>query len=92
MDELENANYHLTAQLQILREKLKEKDFEVLLMTDPVDEWVVQSLTEYEEKPLKSAEKGDLDLDAVDDSKKEDFKTEKGIERMRTKDQRSIDS
>jgi molecular chaperone HtpG len=54
-------------------EKLKEKDFEVLLMTDPVDEWVVQSLTEYEEKPLKSAEKGDLELDGVDASKKEDF-------------------
>jgi molecular chaperone HtpG len=54
-------------------EKLKEKDYEVLLMTDPVDEWVVQSLTEYDGKPLKSAEKGDLGLDAVDDAKKEAF-------------------
>ncbi len=54
-------------------EKLKEKDFEVLLMTDPVDEWVVQSLTEYEGKPLKSAEKGDLDLDKVDEAKKEAY-------------------
>ena len=54
-------------------EKLKEKDFEVLLMTDPVDEWVVQSLTEYDSKPLKSAEKGDLDLDAVDEDKKEAY-------------------
>ncbi|MBC2742867.1 MAG: molecular chaperone HtpG [Desulfosarcina sp.] len=54
-------------------EKLKEKDFEVLLMTDPVDEWVVQSLTEYDGKPLKSAEKGDLDLDTVDDTKKEAY-------------------
>ena len=54
-------------------EKLKEMDFEVLLMTDPVDEWVVQSLTEYDGKPLKSAEKGDLDLDPVDDDKKEAY-------------------
>jgi molecular chaperone HtpG len=54
-------------------EKLKEKDFEVLLMTDPVDEWVVQSLNEYDGKPLKSAEKGDLDLDTVDDQKKESY-------------------
>ena len=54
-------------------EKLKEKDFEVLLMTDPVDEWVVQSLNEYDGKPLKSAEKGDLDLDTVDDAKKEAY-------------------
>ena len=54
-------------------EKLKEKDYEVLLMTDPVDEWVVQSLTEYDGKPLKSAEKGDLGLDSVDETKKEEF-------------------
>ncbi|MEJ2659553.1 MAG: molecular chaperone HtpG, partial [Desulfobacteraceae bacterium] len=44
-------------------EKLKENDIEVLLMTDPVDEWVVQSLTEYDGKSLKSAEKGDLELE-----------------------------
>lgn len=54
-------------------ERLKEKDFEVLLMTDPVDEWVVQSLTEYDGKPLKSAEKGDLELDKIDDAKKEAY-------------------
>ena len=54
-------------------EKLKEKDYEVLLMTDPVDEWVMQSLTEYDGKPMKSAEKGDLDLEKVDDDKKEAY-------------------
>jgi molecular chaperone HtpG len=54
-------------------EKLREKDFEVLLMIDPIDEWVVQSLHEYEGKSFKSAEKGDLDVDPVDDRKKESF-------------------
>ena len=54
-------------------ESLKEKDYEVLLMTDPVDEWVIQSLHEYDKKELKSAEKGDLDLDKVDDKKKDEF-------------------
>ncbi|MGA1868292.1 MAG: molecular chaperone HtpG [bacterium] len=54
-------------------EQLKEKDFEILLMTDPVDEWVVQSLTEYEGKKLKSAEKGDLDLHKIDDKKKNEY-------------------
>jgi len=52
-------------------EKLKEKDYEVLLMTDPVDEWVVQSLTEYDGKPLKSAEKGDLELEKTEDNQEE---------------------
>ncbi len=54
-------------------EKLKEKDYEVLLMSDPVDEWVVQSLMEFEGKKLKSAEKGDLDIEKIDENKKEEF-------------------
>ncbi len=54
-------------------EKLKEKEYEVLLMTDPVDEFVVQALNEYEGKPLKSAEKGDLDLDDKEEKKTDDF-------------------
>ncbi len=54
-------------------EKLKEKDYEVLLMDDPVDEWVVQALDEYEGKRLKSAEKGDLDIEKDADEKKDEF-------------------
>ncbi|MBW1902323.1 MAG: molecular chaperone HtpG [Deltaproteobacteria bacterium] len=54
-------------------EQLKDKDYEVLLMTDPVDEWVVLSLPEYEGKQLKSAEKGDLDLDKPSDEKKDQY-------------------
>ncbi len=54
-------------------ETLKEKDFEVLLMTDPVDEFVIQSLPEFEKKKFKSAEKGDLGLDEVDESRKKSF-------------------
>ena len=54
-------------------EQLKEKDYEVLLMTDPIDEWVIRDLHEFEKKTFKSAEKGDLDLEKVDDKKKEDY-------------------
>jgi len=54
-------------------ERLKEKDLEVLLMTDPIDEWVIRDLHEFEKKPFKSAEKGDLELDTMDDKKKEEF-------------------
>lgn len=57
-----------------LLETLKAKDYEVLLMVDPIDEWVTQSLHEYKEKKLKSAEKGDLELDKVDDTKKGEYK------------------
>ena len=57
-----------------LLEKLKDKSYEVLLMADPVDEWAMQALTEYDGKPFKSAEKGDLELDKVEEAKKEEFK------------------
>ena len=56
-------------------EALKEKDIEVLLMTDPIDEWVIRDLHEFEKKTFKSAEKGDLDLDKTDDKKKEQYST-----------------
>ena len=56
-------------------EALKEKDIEVLLMTDPIDEWAVRDLHEFDKKTFKSAEKGDLDLDKKDDKNKEEYST-----------------
>lgn len=55
-------------------ERLKEKDIEVVLMTDPIDEWVVQSLRQFDKKNFTSAEKGDLSSEKIDDKKKEEFK------------------
>ena len=43
-----------------------------MLITDQVDDWVIQSLKEYDGKPLKSAEKGDLDLEEKDEKKDDD--------------------
>ena len=43
-------------------EYFRKKDIEVLLLTEPVDVFVVPSLGQYQEKPLKSIEKSDLDL------------------------------
>lgn len=43
-------------------EAFKEKGYEVLYLTDPVDELLVQSLTEFEGKRLKSAAKGTVEL------------------------------
>ena len=51
-------------------EVLKDKGYDVLLMTDPVDEFAVQSLQEYQGKKFKSAEKGDLDIQPADEAKK----------------------
>lgn len=51
-------------------EAFREKGYEVLYMTDPVDELMVGSLTDFEEKKLKSVGKGDVEL-GTDEEKKE---------------------
>merc|ERR1712118_457961 len=51
-------------------EKLKKKGYEVLYMVDPIDEYAVQQLKEYEGKKLLSATKEGLDLADNEDEKK----------------------
>jgi molecular chaperone HtpG len=54
-------------------EMLKDKGYEVLLMTDPVDEFVIQAMPEHDGKKFKSAETGDLDIETADTGKKENY-------------------
>lgn len=79
MKESQEKIYFLTAEtfngaihsphLEIFR----KKGVEVLLLTDPVDEWLVSHLNEYEGKQLQSVAKGDLDLgDLEDEAEKKD--------------------
>ena len=46
-------------------EIFREKDIEVLLMHDRVDEWMMSYLNEYDGKSFVSVAKGDLDLSGV---------------------------
>jgi len=51
-------------------ETLKKREFDVLLMTDPIDEYAVQSQKEYEGKKLLSVTKEGLDIELTEEEKK----------------------
>lgn len=88
MQEGQKTIYYVTAEnfataknsphLEIFR----KKGIEVLLLTDPIDEWLTTHLNEYKEKTLQSVTKGELSLDEIkadgeddkEDSKKDDKK------------------
>ena len=53
-------------------EAVRAKGQDVLLMTDAVDEWVLQSLSEYQSKPFRSVTQGDLDEPADKDEDQDD--------------------
>lgn len=67
-----------------------KKGIEVLLLADRVDEWLTNSLTEFDGKQLQSVAKGDLDLGelADEEEKKAQEETDKNfadlVERVKT--------
>ena len=59
------ADGYRTARNSPHLEVFDKHGLEVLLLADPIDEWLVMHLTEYEDKPLVSVMKGELDLGDV---------------------------
>ena len=59
-------------------EKLKEKGIEVLYLTDPIDEYCIQQLKDFDGKQLKCCSKEGLDLEDTEEEKKafEELKTQ----------------
>jgi len=51
-------------------ERVRNRGFEVLYMIEPIDEYCVQQLTEYEGKQLQNVTKEGLDLPESEDEKK----------------------
>ncbi|MGH8231028.1 MAG: molecular chaperone HtpG, partial [Steroidobacteraceae bacterium] len=48
-------------------EQLRQKDVEVLLLADRIDEWVMGQVSEFEGKRFKDATRGDLELGGLAD-------------------------
>lgn len=49
-------------------ELLRKKGIEVLLMSERIDEWLINHLTEYKEKKLHSVTRGELELGELEDA------------------------
>jgi molecular chaperone HtpG len=50
-------------------EIFRKKGIEVLLLNDPIDEWLTTHLTEFDGKQLQSVTKGELNLGKLDEEK-----------------------
>ena len=72
MPEGQDAIYTITGDsLDLLKkspqlEGFRARGVEVLLLTDPIDEFWVGAIGTYKEKPFKSATRGGLDLDKIE--------------------------
>jgi len=64
-------------------ETFRSHDTEVLLMTEPIDEWVVQSMPAYKEKTLKPIDRGDIDLDTGGDAEEKAEERKKAEEELK---------
>ncbi|WII70877.1 molecular chaperone HtpG [Bdellovibrio sp. 22V] len=64
-------------------EKLKEKGYEVLLLVDPVDEWVVDSMREFKGKKLQSITREGLDLDTAEEKQKKEEEKKQAEETLK---------
>lgn len=86
MKEGQKVIYYITGEDQAaveyspFLETLKKKDFEILYMTDPIDEYAVDQLKEYDGVKFICATKENLDLDLTKDEKKEEEEQKKSHE------------
>merc|ERR1740124_922721 len=76
MKEEQKSIYYITGESKAavstspFMEGMKKRGLEVLYLTDPIDEYMVQQLKEYEGKKLVSVTKEGLDFDESEDEKK----------------------
>lgn len=61
-------------------EAVKEKGYEILYLTEDVDEFCVKAMTDYNEKPFKSVSESDLGLETEEEKKQTEEKVKEQTE------------
>ena len=72
-------------------EIFKKKEVEVLYLTDRVDEWMLNFLTEFDGKSIQSVSKGSVDLQKIGSDKNKDKPSDESIKDLETKAQPVIE-
>ena len=86
IDQLKNSPYI---------EAIEEKGYEVLLLTDAVDEWVMGVFSDQDGKKLKSVTANDLELDSEEEKKAKEDKLkedEKKYEKLTSMMQKALET
>jgi len=82
MPEDQKAIYYLSGDDRVtleqspLLEAFRKKNLEVLLLTDPIDEWVMPALPTFAEKELKAIDQADVDLDSDEEKQEKEAQRE----------------
>ena len=63
-------------------EAMKARGLEVLILTEPVDEYVMQTVREYKEKKIISADSDELKLEKIADEESEEYLSKKDIKSL----------
>ena len=77
MKEAQEAIYYITGaeQVQVAKspqlEGFRSKGIEVLLLTDPIDDFWIQSAVQFKDKTFKSVTRAGADLDTIGEDKKD---------------------
>jgi molecular chaperone HtpG len=88
MKEGQSSIYYLTGEsLTSLKtspflEVFRKKDFEVILMTDPIDEYMATQLKEFDGKKLVNITKEGLELEETEEEKKQREEEQKSFEEL----------
>lgn len=75
-----------------LLEAFRSKGYEVLLMSDPIDEFMMSSLTEFSEKKFHDISRGNVDFEKTEDEKKAEESSKSEFKGLCEALQKTLDS